>query len=252
MEEVSFQTSDGLRLRGSFSLSDPERPTVVLCHGVGANRTDLYPFTKLLYEEGRLNVFTFDFRGHGESDGRYTSYGAFERRDLEAALDFLDRQSLRREYGFMGISMGGSVGLLVAAQDQRLKALWVDSPYIDLKETIEIHLKLLYRLPRFPFLHFALFSYRLLFRTDAGEISPIRDVARIAPRPLMIVNGAADERMRPDLARLLYDRAKGAKELWLIPGAGHLEGHLLQSQEYDRRLLTFFQKAFSLAERPEF
>ena len=244
LEEITFQTEDGLRLRGSFSLRDPKRPTILLCHGVGANRTDLYLFAQLLYEKGGFNVLSFDFRGHGQSEGRLTSYGALEQRDLEAALAFLDRRLLRREYGLLGVSMGASVGILVASRDLRLKALWVDSPYSDLAKAIEAHLKLLYGFPKFPFVPFSLLSYRLLFHTAAENVSPIGKIGGMVPRPLMIVNGVKDERMRPEFAKKLYEKAKEPKSLWLIPGAGHLEGHLIDPKGYDERLLAFFEKAF--------
>lgn len=251
-EEVTFRTCDGLRLRGSLSLVDATRPTIILCHGVGANRTDMAPFAHLLSGQGRMNVFSFDFRAHGESEGRFSSYGAFEQRDLEAALDFLDRRMVQKEYGVMGISMGASVGILVASRDQRIKALWVDSPYIDLAQTIENYMKLLYHFPRFPFTPFTLLSYRLLFRTAAQEISPMRVVGQMAPRPVMIVNGLSDDRIQPELAQRLYAKAKEPKSLWLIPGAGHLEGHLVATTEYNERLLAFFEKAFSLAKESPF
>ena len=240
LEEVTFQTTDGIVLRGSFSFRDSKRPTIVLCHGVGANQTDLYPFAQVLYEKGGFNVFSFDFRAHGQSAGRLTSYGAHEQRDLEAALTFLDETPLRRDYGFMGVSMGASVGILVAARDVRLKAVWVDSPFIDLTEAIKIYLKTFYHLPEFPFLPLALLSYRLLFHKPPEEVSPIKVVDQISPRPLMVVNGLLDDRMQPKLTQKLYEKAKEPKSLWLIPLAGHLEGHLLEPQSYNERLLTFF------------
>lgn len=249
LEEVTFQTADGIVLRGSFSFQDPKRPTILLCHGVGADQRDLYSFVQLLYEKGGFNVFAFDFRAHGQSGGRLTSYGALEQRDLEAALTFLDQRPLRRDYGFLGVSMGASVGILVAARDARLKAIWVDSPYIDLREAIKTYLKTFYHLPQFPFLAFTLLSYRLLFHRSPEEVSPIKKVDQIAPRPLMIVNGLLDDRMRPELAQKLYEKAKEPKSLWLIPGAGHLEGHMLEPQIYNERLLTFFS---SLAKRADF
>ena len=245
LEEVTFTTSDGIRLKGSFSWVDPDRPTVLLCHGIGANRTDLYPFAELLVTKGKMNVFSFDFRAHGESAGSLTSYGALEMRDLASALDFLEGRGLSRNYGCMGISMGGSVALLVASRDQRIRAVWVDSPYSDLGESIAIHLQLLYHLPSFPFLPLAFLSYRLLFGVPIQEVSPIRSVGKVSPRPLFITSGGADDRMRPAAMRQLYEEAKDPKDLWIIPGAGHLEGHLLRSSEYDERLLRFFTTALA-------
>ena len=117
--------------------------------------------------------------------------------------------------------------------------------HANLAEAIETHLRLLYFLPRFPFAPFALFSYQLLFRTSAREVSPIDVISKIAPRPLMIVNGALDPQMPPEGAQRLYERAGEPKSIWLVPGAGHLMGHALEPETYHQRLLSFFRQTLS-------
>ena len=78
--------SEGLRLSAWYVLaSKPGRPVVVLCHGLGANKQNFLPVAQTLHELD-FNVVTFDFRGHGDSEGRTTTFGIKESRDVVAAF----------------------------------------------------------------------------------------------------------------------------------------------------------------------
>src|SRR5450759_4009820 len=90
-EEVSFISVDGIVLKGW--LVKPARyvqksSAIILCHGLGANRSDFTELAVLLSQRGHF-VLLFDFRAHGESSGRRTSLGYHEQRDIEAVLAFL-------------------------------------------------------------------------------------------------------------------------------------------------------------------
>jgi fermentation-respiration switch protein FrsA (DUF1100 family) len=67
--------------------------------------------------------------------------------------------------------------------------------------------------------------------------------ARLSPRPLLLINGGADPRMPPEGARRLFANAGEPKELWIIEGAGHLEGSSLDPAAYQSRLTRFFQSS---------
>lgn len=243
-EEVSFQSRDGVELSGTLLLTGQNDPLIIFCHGVGANRYDLIESARALYEKGSFNIFLFDFRAHGKSGGHLTSFGLHEQKDLLGALDYLDtRKDLVPHYGLYGVSMGGSVGILVAAEDPRIRALCVDSPFVDLKESITSHIERLYSLPRFPFATFAHLAYTLLFLTNIRDVSPVRVVHKISPRPLFVINGAEDDRMTPQQAKRLYEKASEPKQMWLVPGAAHLEGRIAAEDQYDVSLLTFFATA---------
>lgn len=239
---VEFEATDGLRLEGWLIPADSERPWLLLCHGVGSNRSDLLDIAAGLHEDG-FNLFLFDFRGHGGSAGRVTSFGWTEQQDLEGALAFLGSQPdlPARPYGIYGISMGGAVALMVAARDERLGAVAVDSPYPSLEETIGRHLRLLYPwAPKIPFLWMILATYRLRFGVWPARVSPEHAVARLSPRPVLLINGAQDPRMPPDGIRRIHGRVGEPKELWLIEGAGHLEGYAMDPEAYRDRLVQFF------------
>jgi len=218
-EEIRFTGRDGVRLSGTLLSRGRKDPLIIVAHGVGANRYDLMEIGAHLHHHA-YDVFLFDFRAHGKSEGRITSFGYREQQDLLGALDYLDqRDDVSKPYGFYGVSMGGAVGILVAAEDTRLMAICVDSPFTDLKGTVEKHLTLLYPLPKFPFFYFATLSYRILFGVPIEQISPLRVAHRLSPRPFYLINGSEDVRMTPERAEALYEKIQGPKRIWLIPNA---------------------------------
>ena len=243
-ETVRFQATDGLRLEGGKIRGEPAWPWIILCHGVGSNRADLLDIAAALHE-ARFNLLLFDFRGHGGSAGRVTSFGWYEQRDLEGALAFLGSQPdiPDRPYGVYGISMGGAVALMGAAEDERIGAVAADSPYTDLEETLERHLTMLYPVPRIPFAWFVVSTYRLRFGVWPRRISPAESAARLSPRPLLLIHGAQDPRMPAEGARRIFEHAGDPKELWMVEGAGHLEAFHMNPPAYIERLTQFFQSA---------
>ncbi len=243
-DTVRFQATDGLSLEGWKIPADPSRPWIILCHGVGSNRSDLLEIAAKLHE-ARLNLFLFDFRGHGGSRGRATSFGYTEQRDVEGALAWLGQQTdvPARPYGVYGISMGGAVGLLVAARDERIGAVAADSAYANLEETLGRHLTLMYPLPKVPFLWFITATYRLRFGKWPRTVSPRHSAAALGRRPLLLIAGGADLRMPASEAQAILTRASGPKDLLVIQGAGHLEGYAYAPDEYIGRLVEFFNSS---------
>ena len=55
-----------------------------------------------------------------------------------------------------------------------------------------------------------------------GEIlSPVGWVGSIAPRPLLLLHGDADDTVHPDSVHALFERAGEGKELRMLAGVGH-------------------------------
>ena len=243
-ETVHFQATDGVRLEGWKIPGDPARPWLILCHGVGSNRSDLLDIAEGLHRAG-FSLLLFDFRGHGGSAGRVTSFGWREQRDLEGALVFLGQQPEvpARSYGVYGISLGGAVALMVGAGDERIGAVAADSPYTTLEETLGRHLTLLYPLPKVPFLWFVLATYRLRFGVWPKRVLPLESAARLSPRPILLIHGAQDPRMPVEGAKRMFAGAGEPKELWIVEGADHLQAFSRDPDAYRSRLVGFFQSS---------
>ena len=241
-ETVRFQATDGTPMEGWKIASQPAHPWIIFCHGLGSNRANLLDIAAGLHTAG-FNLFLFDFRGHGGSGGRTTSFGWLEQRDLEGVLVFLGQQPdiPERPYGVYGISMGASVALMVAARDERIGAVAADSPYTNLETSLGRHLSLMYTLPRVPFLWFILSTYRVRFWIWPRTVSPEESVSKLGRRPLLLIQGARDPRMPLQEAKALFAKATGPKELWVIEEASHLEGFAADPAEYRTRLTKFFR-----------
>jgi len=250
-DTVRFQATDGMPLEGWKISTEPSRPWIILCHGVGSNRSDLLEIAAKLHD-ARFNLLLFDFRGHGGSRGRVTSFGYTEQRDLEGALVFLGEQTdvPAKPYGVYGISMGASVALTVAARDERLGAVAADSPYVTLEESLGRHLALLYPvLPRMPFLWCILATYRLRFGVWPRRMSPLAAAAMLSPRPLLLLLGGDDIRTPLEETKRLYAAAGQPKDLCVVEGAAHLQSYALDPRTYILRLVRFFEASLMDARR---
>jgi fermentation-respiration switch protein FrsA (DUF1100 family) len=243
-ETVRFHASDGASLEGWKIPGKPSEPWILCCHGAESNRCGMLEIAGKLHQAG-FNLFLFDFRGHGGSAGRTTSFGYLEQHDLEGALVYLSRSEEipARPYGVYAVSMGAAVALMLAAKDERLGALVLDSPYAGLEETLSRQMRLIYPLPRQPFSWFLKTTYRFRFGVWPSRISPQNSAAYLGARPLLVIHGGNDPLVPVDDARRIIAAASGSRDLWTPQDAGHLESYKLQPEAYMSRLVRFFQTA---------
>ena len=118
-EEVSFTTSDGLRLRGWY-IPSKNGAAVISFPGRSSSQTR----AKMLARHG-YGVLLFDRRGEGESDGDPNLFGWQGERDVHAAVAYLrSRREVDPErIGGIGLSVGGEMMIEAAAESAKLKAI---------------------------------------------------------------------------------------------------------------------------------
>ena len=83
----------------------------------------------------------------------------------------------------------------------------------------------------------------MAYITISAGFDPADVVAKLAPRPVLIIAAERDEICYPEEARALYDAAGQPKDFWLVPGAAHLEIALEARAELTRRVTNFFANA---------
>jgi alpha-beta hydrolase superfamily lysophospholipase len=235
-EDVRFPSKDGINLAGWWVPAERHRATIVLCHGYPSNRADVLPAIPFLHEAG-YDILAFDFRRLGESEGRMTTIGLREPLDLHGAVTFA-RSRRDKPIGVLGLSMGAATALMEAADDPRVEAVVADSPFANLAAQVPRRFGsgaaagLMGR--------YACWLGGCLIGERVGNASPLGAIPRIAPRPVLLIHGDAD-RVIPDAdSRALYAAARQPKQLWIVPGAGHVEAFGVERAEYVRRVLAFF------------
>lgn len=239
-EKVSFRAADGLALAGWFLPSPVGRgEALVMCHGWGDNKGELLEHTLFLNRDAGLNLFYFDFRGHGESQASQVTMGKMELVDLEAALAWTKARCPGR-VGLFGMSMGAAVAAMALAAHPEVGAAVLESPFAGFRQVGQRWAWQHYRVPYFPLVWLLMRWARL--RSGHDDIDSYSPEARIgaATTPTLFLAGELDELMPPEDVRRLHDRAGGPKELWVVPGATHGKCRLAATAEYDARVAGFY------------
>ena len=239
-EAISFAAADGLRISGWW-LPRPESNRVVIgCHGHRGSKDELLGIGSGLWRAG-MNVLIFDFRGRGASDDSVCSLAYHEVADLRGAVQYASDRLPGAGIGVIGYSMGAAVSLLAAADEPRIKAVVADSSFAVMRDVVA-HAITRRRLPTRPVVALADRFTRRQYGYRFDSVRPVDAIARLAPRPVMIVHGAADSMITASHAYQLYEAAQSPKELWLVSGVEHCGAYFLDRARYVDRMAHFFEQ----------
>ena len=214
-------------LAGVFhSPNEKTSACVITCHGLYSSKdSEKYVGIGRRFCGEGLAVLRFDFRGCGESGGLFEDTSLTGRiEDLKSALDFVEERGYE-SVGVMGSSLGGTVSILTAAKDRRVKALvtWATPCYLDelfRGEVIEGFEKL---------------------RQDVSKYDVVKAVKE-THCPVMIVHGSLDEQVPLSHAEVLYDNANEPKDIQVIEGGDHRLTNLIHRRRAVELTLDWFKK----------
>jgi uncharacterized protein len=228
-ESVVFASSDGTKLTGWFipatGYQDPKnaKGTVVHFHGNAQNMSAHWEFVAWLPQRG-FNVFVFDYRGFGASQGSPEPKGVFE--DSHSALNYVrSRKDVDPERLIvLGQSLGGTNAIAAVGSGNRLgvKAMAIESTFYSYSSIANDK-----------------FSGAGMFIDDT--YSADRQVGNLAPIPLLLLHGTADPLIPYAHSQRLFDKAREPKTLITVEGGGHIDA--LTSRfgvKYQEALLNFF------------
>ena len=244
-ERVNFQNRAGLRLAGWTAIREQAKGAVILCHGAWTNHREMESRAEALWRRG-FSVMTFDFRGCGESEGRYTSLGLREADDLVAAVDYLAAGGDPGPVGVVGNSMGGAAAILAAARDERIKAVVTDGAFAAAgRDFVGYAFRGVSGLSPTLFQDAVVVLSEWVSGVRLDRIRPVASIGLISPRPVMLIHGTDDGLIRVGEAHALYAAAGEPKTLWIVPDCRHVQSFHLHPEEYVRRVAELLTEAFS-------
>ncbi|PYQ16573.1 MAG: hypothetical protein DMF80_04395 [Acidobacteria bacterium] len=212
-DDVRLVAEDGVVLHGWFLPVDGSRLTVLVCHGNAGNISHRLDRALLIHAKLRADVFLFDYRGYGRSEGTPDEAGTY--RDGRAAYLHLtgERGIAPGRLVLFGESLGGAVALQLALE-QPSRALVLESPFTSIADMAAVALPLL------PMRYFVRTRYDNLAKIAALKV------------PLLVLHGEADTTVPLEQGRRVFEAAPEPKRFFAIPGAGHNDTYLTGGEAY--------------------
>ena len=244
-DEVAFETRDGLTIRGWFlPAAEASARTVLIGHGLSANRAMFLPFTAIGDALG-ANVLLFDLRGHGDSDGHTVTFGCREHYDVLAAVDWLRTQQPDRAQWILGVGISLSSAAFLqaaAALDDPFDGLVIDSGFT---APVDIATDALQPIPE-GIAGPLVFAGLPIASLEAGcwlpRVRPIDALAR-ARAPVLFAHARGDPLIPASHSVALHARALPPKALHLSDTRGHALSLVERPGPYLDRVRALFVEA---------
>ncbi|RNF05822.1 Alpha/beta hydrolase fold protein [Trypanosoma cruzi] len=256
-EDVSFTSTDRYTLRGWYvppPAANRRKMGIVLVHGGGRDRRAWLRHVPFLHKEG-YGCLLFDFREHGLSDGnmRGFTYGMKERFDVVAACQFMRHTYKYERICAVGTSVGGSSVIMAAAIDKTIDVIIAENALLTcatLQDQKIVEMIGGYFSRR----TYSKFVLNLFRRTSSlwlnirignkptKHCQALHCIGKIAPRPILLMHGTADELVPYRHSLQLYEAALEPKELYISEDAFHCGLYNTHKEEYEERVLNFLQR----------
>jgi uncharacterized protein len=237
-EDVSFTTSDGLKLVGWYVPSKNGAAVIAFPGRKGPQAK-----ARMLARHG-YGVLLFDRRGEGKSDGEPNSWGWGGTKDVKAAVAYLQRRPdvERGRIGGLGLSVGGEMMLDAASDTKGLAAVVSEGAGARMfTEEMDQDLPPFEKATNAPSAWIKQASIAV-FANQSPPTNLKELVPRIAPRAIFLI-AAPNAPTGEDLNRGYYKAAGEPKTLWEIPESKHVGGLEARPVEYERRVVAFFDDA---------
>ncbi len=221
-EEAWLTAEDGVGIHGWFLPAPGSRFTVLFAHGNAGNISHRLDRARLLQSRLQADVFLFDYRGYGRSEGGPDEEGTY--RDARAAYRYLvEQRGLPAErLLLLGESLGSAV-VLDLALVRPCRALILESPFTSVPDMAKAV---------FPFLPVA-----SILRTRYDNLAK---VGRLRV-PLLVLHGDRDSVVPFEQGRRVFEAAPEPKRFFRIAGADHNDTYVTGGEAYWRALTSFVQ-----------
>ena len=243
-EEVFFKSKDGTMLYGWFvpAIGDAVG-TVIHFHGNFANLT--YYFKQIYWLPSQnFNVFTFDYRGYGRSEGIPSRSGIYE--DSVAAIEYImSKPGIDHSNVFVfGQSLGGANAIVAMAKNDfsKIRAIAVEGAFYSYRKEAQDKMisSVRNKIGNVPCLSTQIWLISFLSVTNSH--SPGEFIDQVSPIPVLLIHCTQDSIVSYHHSERLYEKANEPKYVWIIKGCKHLQIFTEKQFKYGyrQRLVQFF------------
>jgi uncharacterized protein len=233
---ITFASGSGVLIHGWLSLGKPGHGVVLLLHAVLGDRRDMVSRAQFLRSRD-YSVLLIDFQAHGENRGDRITFGDLESRDVTGAIQYLHHRLPDEKVAIVGASMGADA-VTLADGKPAVAAVVLEQMYPTIESAIASRVRS-HLGPLASILAPLVFvEVQSRLEISASRLRPIDHLSKLGA-PALIVNGTQDNHVTLDDARALFAAASEPKQLWAVPGAGHVNLYAFAKADYERRVGDF-------------
>lgn len=239
--DFSIESKFGYLIKGSLFEPHATNRYIIICHGVTVNRLNSVKYMNLFLQKG-WNVLIYDHRRHGESGGKTTSYGHYEKFDLQTVVHWLKKDiGDSIVLGIHGESMGAVTTLLYAGMVEDGADFYIaDCPFSELEAQLLYRLKVEFKIPSVLVLPIAKPFVQLRDGYSIKGVSPLQAVPNIKS-PVLFIHSKDDDYIPADMSKLLYEKKKGVKKLFIAEKGSHAMSYAENREEYSKVIDEFLE-----------
>lgn len=241
-QPLSIKSDDGLTLKGALLVNGSTDKTAVVVHGWTGCKEETGTLARLYYELG-FSVLAPDLRAHGESEGRYFTFGYKDKKDIvlwaQKAVELGAKQII-----LAGHSMGGATVMMAAGEKlpEQVKCIVEDcgytSAYDQFYHTLGILLPRPLRFMRRGILFFADVINRAVQGFSLRGADSVAALAK-ASVPVLFIHGDMDEFVPYQMQEKVFDACASDKERLTVHGAGHCKSIAMEPALYRQAVRAF-------------
>ena len=222
------EVAEGITIKCGFWISSPQCPSILYFHGNGET-AESYQWIAPFYNQKGINLFVTDYRGYGSSNGRPTISNMIG--DTEAIYhgftSIIKEKGLCHSFFVMGRSLGSMPAIELACNKQHeINGLIIESGTAS-------NLRRLWN-------YLVINGRQDIVNDESSYLNGVK--IRQFCKPTLIIHGEYDRIISVEEGKELY-RNSGAddKSLLIIPGAGHNDIMLVESDLYFRTIAEFIK-----------
>lgn len=223
-DTFKIYVNDSIGISGAFVKSPCESNfgTIIILHGIASCKEYNVKKAKTLANSG-FNCILLDMRAHGKSDGKFCTFGYYEKNDIKIIIDTLIAKYNGIEpLAIMGHSLGGAISIQTAATDKRIKAVCASAVFARLDDIVCDYMKqMTFVLRDKSISDNILKESAIIANFNPFEVNP-EEYAKLITQPVFMSHGDIDERINIENGRRVFKNLNSNhKEFFIVKNALH-------------------------------
>ena len=242
-KDIYTTSKDGLRLHGFWIPAEHPRGTILLAHGYRSTILVDFGLAFAFYHALGMNILVPHQRAHGQSEGRYITFGVKESEDMQCWIDYHNINYGMQQMILSGMSMGATTVLFLADQNlpSNVKCIIADCGFTSPKAILDVVYRSVVHIPSGLSLWAADLFARVFAHFHLNQ-KDTRKVLKNANVPVLMIHGRDDDFVPCYMTQQGFDACTGKKDLLMVEKAGHGTSFLVDKEAYTKKIIAFLEK----------